>query len=91
MFRSRQKMPIPPAFPARFTIYEPNERGELERKVVDQSEIVLPDVSTTDLADMLAAGIDPRQVNTRILSAGTVVTDLSVEKVDENTNPEEGE
>lgn len=92
MFRSRQKIPFAPAFLAFQRIDSLNERGEIETKVVDMSKVVLPDVETTDISSLLAAGIDPKQVNTRILGAGSVVIDLSPEpEKEDEPQPSEGE
>lgn len=85
MFRARQKMQPAAAFPVVFATYETNESGQTVRKEVDQSEVELPDSSTTDISSLLAAGIEPRRVNTRILSARSVVTDLSVEPQEPET------
>ena len=65
MFRARQRMVSAAAFPVVFPVYETNESGETIRKEVNQSEVELPDCSTTDISNLLAAGIEPRQSLTR--------------------------
>lgn len=79
MFRARQKMVSAAVFPVVFPVYETNESGQTIRKEVNQSEVVLPDCSTTDISNLLAAGIEPQRVNTKILAPRDIVTDLSVE------------
>lgn len=90
MFRARQKMQPAAAFPVVFATYETNESGETVRKEVDQSEVELPDPSTTDITSLLAAGIEPKRVDTKILAARDVVTDLSTEP-EEPENKDKGE
>lgn len=79
MFRPRQKMVSAAAFPVVFPVYQTNESGETVRKEINQSEVELPDCSTTDISSLLAAGIEPQRVNTKILAPRDIVTDLSVE------------
>lgn len=90
MFRARQKMVSAAAFPVVFPVYETNESGETVRKEVNQSELELPDCSTTDISNLLAAGIEPKRVNTKILAPREIVTDLSVEPEQPETT-EQGE
>lgn len=90
MFRARQRMVSAAAFPVVFPVYETNESGETIRKEVNQSEVELPDCSTTDISNLLAAGIEPRRVNTKILAPRDIVTDLSVEPEQPETT-EQGE
>lgn len=79
MFRARQKMVCAAAFPVVYPVYKTNESGETIREEVNQSEVELPDCSTADISNLLAAGIEPQRVNTKILAPRDVVTDLSVE------------
>lgn len=76
-FRSRQSLHHPGGSDVVFDVLESNERGFLERKLVNQSQVVLPDVETTELSALLAAGIDPKRVNSRILQSRDITTDLS--------------
>lgn len=43
------------------------ENGAVEIKLVDQSKIPLPDVETTRLSACLAAGVDLKQVPSKVL------------------------
>lgn len=90
MFRARQKMVSAPVFPVVYPVYETNESGETVRKEVNQSEVELPDCSTTDISNLLAAGIEPERVNTKILAPRDIVTDLSVDPEQTKTK-EQGE
>lgn len=91
MFRARQSLPCAAAFPVVFTQLTTDEKGQTIQQEVNQSEVVLPDVETTNLANLLAAGIDPKQVNTRILKGSSIVTDLSIGEEENNNNNEEGD
>lgn len=75
---TRQKIPMPSAFPVITTRYELNEEtGCMEEKVIDASKVVLPDVETTELRSLLDAGVDVKRVNTKVIKGAQVVTDLS--------------
>lgn len=90
MFRSRQKLVSAPVFSVVYPVYETNESGETVRKEVNQSEVELPDCSTTDISSLLAAGVEPQRVNTKILAPRDIVTDMSVEPEQTETT-EQGE
>lgn len=76
-FRSRQSLHRPGGSDVVFDILEANERGLLVRKLVNQSQVVLPDVETTELSALLAAGVDPKRVNSCIIHGRDVITDLA--------------
>lgn len=90
--RARQKLPVNSAFPSLLTVFDVDETGRSTLKVVDQSEVKLPDCETTNLALLMKAGVDIKRVDSRIVAGKSVVTDLSVpgesEKID---TEEEGE
>lgn len=73
-----------------FSRLQRNESGNYQFVDVDDSEVVLPSVETTDIESLMAAGIDPKRVDTRILSSSSVVTDLSAEVETELKVEEEG-
>lgn len=71
-----------------FSRLQRNESGNYQFVDVDDSEVVLPSVDTTDIQSLLDAGIDPKRVDTKIIPSSSVVTDLAAEveteiKVDE--------
>lgn len=89
MFRARQQMMPSASCDVVFERLQANERGELDLVLVNDSQLVLPDVETTDVRALLDAGIDLRQVNTKILAGNQVVTDLSVEQPQDSIQDKE--
>lgn len=63
---------------------EVNEKGLAERKVVDYSMIVLPGVETTDLRACIDAGVNLKEVNSKLFGVREMVTDLSAETETKN-------
>lgn len=88
--RPRQRMILAAAGEPVFTRLQRNERGEYEFKEVNDSKVVLPDCSTTDIQALLEAGIDPKRVDTKILGPSQFVTDLASDdtKTDNSTENE---
>lgn len=84
--RPRQKLFLAAGGEPVFSRLQRNERGEYEFKEVNDSKVVLPDCSTTDIQALLEAGIDPKRVNTKIIPSSDIVTDLSVEETQTNTD-----
>ena len=76
--RPRQRLFLAAGGEPVFLRLQANERGEFEYKEVNDSRVVLPDCSTTDIKALLAAGIDPKRVDTKVLASSDIVTDLSV-------------
>lgn len=87
--RPRQKLFLAAGGQPVFTRLQKNERGEYEFKEVNDSKVVLPDCSTTDIQALLEAGIDPKRVSTKIIPSSDIVTDLSVEE--KTATEEQGE
>ena len=75
-FRARQSLRRPGGADVVFDVLESNERGLLVRKVVNQAQVFLPDVETTELSALLAAGVDPKRVNSRIIQSRDITTNL---------------
>lgn len=95
-FRSRQPLHRPGGADVVFDVLEADERGVLVRKLVDQSQVFLPDVETTELTALLAAGIDPKRVNPRIIQSRNITTNLvdssvSASDDDSQTSNDKGE
>lgn len=95
-FRCRQLLHRPGGADVVFDVLEADERGVLSRKLVNQSKVVLPDVETTELSALLAAGIDPKRVNSRILQSRDITTNLvdssaSVSEDDSQISNDKGE
>ena len=84
MFRPRQNLPVAPAVPAVLPQIEATETGEVVLSYKDQSKFVLPDVSATRLRDLLEAGVDLKQVNSKIFPA----TEVNLEITDVTANNE---
>lgn len=59
-----------------------NENGVFCETFVDACSVVLPSPETTDLGKLIDAGIDLKQINTKILNVGSV--ELPEEKQPEN-------
>lgn len=68
-----------------------NESGHYQFVEVNDSQVVLPAVETTDIQALLEAGIDPKRVDTKIIPSSSVVTDLAAEVVEETKVEEQGE
>ena len=81
---TRQKIPMPMAFPVVMTRYEVNENNQVEEKIIDASKLVLPDVETTDLRALLDAGVDVQRVNTKVIKATQITTDLAPAETETN-------
>lgn len=79
MFPSRQRLKYVPHFSIVLPRLQTNENQETTVIYEDESEGKLPDVSTTRLRDLLDAGVDLKQVNTKLFKPTEVVTDLSIE------------
>lgn len=82
MFRPRQNMPVSPACAAVLPQIEVLETGEVALTYKDQSKFKLPDVSATRLRDLLEAGVDLKQVNSKIFPA----TEINLEITDKTAN-----
>lgn len=54
--------------------------GEVETQFNDQTDMVLPDPELFDLKNQLNAGIQPEEVNSKVMSAKTVNADSVVRK-----------
>lgn len=80
MFRPRQKLFKGLPFPVVLPTVKTNELDEVEIVYEDASKATLPDVSTTRLSDLLAAGVDLKEVNTKILKPSMIVTHIVDEK-----------
>lgn len=87
-FRPRQRIQLAVGGDIVFSRIRQNESGQSERYLQNDSTAVLPDVETTDIKALLAAGIDPKQVNTRIVPSQSVVTDLAPEKTEQLSEEE---
>lgn len=79
MFPKRQRLKFVPHFSIVLPRLQTNENEETTVVYEDESKGKLPDVSTTRLRDLLEAGVDLKQVNTKIFKPTEVVTDLSTE------------
>lgn len=77
MFRPRQKMPVSAGFPAVLPQIDVLENGEVLLSYKDQSKFKLPDVETTRLRDLLEAGVDLKQVNSKIFPALEITTEIT--------------
>lgn len=54
--------------------------GEVETQFNDQSDKLMPDPELFDLKNQLAAGIQPEEVNSKVMSAKSVDADSIVRK-----------
>lgn len=54
--------------------------GEVETQFTDQSDKLLPDPELFDLKNQLNAGIEPEEVNSKVMSAKTIDADTVVRK-----------
>ena len=84
MYHIRQKLNIGTASKVVLPELQTNELGRSCYKMVDQSEVSLPDVETTDLRACLDAGVPLKQVGTKLFSPDSVVVDMSPEPEDNN-------
>lgn len=57
-----------------------NKDGEFVTKLVDQSEVKLPPTEMFDLKNILDAGVDIDEVNSKVMSTRTVNADNVVRK-----------
>lgn len=89
MLRARQPMRYIDFGEIRLPEVQTLENGNAEVRMVDQSENHLPDPFVTDLGDCIKAGVDLKQVNTKILGTQSVTLDTSVK--DESNNDKQGE
>lgn len=86
MFRPRQKLYVSPVFPAVLPEIQSHENGEVSVAYNDESSFKLPDVETTRLRTLLEAGVDLKQVNSKLF--GMTETTLQFDK--EIEQPKEG-
>lgn len=84
--RARQPLSFAGAGLPVLPVLETNENGICSTKYVDFSKVELPSVETTDLRACLDAGVNLKQVNTKILSQSEVITDMSVEQKNDDNN-----
>ena len=54
--------------------------GEVETTFTDQADVVLPDPELFDLKNQLNAGIQPEEVNSKVMSAKSIDADTVVRK-----------
>lgn len=80
MLRARQRLKYIDFGEIRLPEVQVLENGNAEVKMVDQSVSNLPDPSVTDLGACLKAGVDLKQVNSKILGTQSVGIDLSEAK-----------
>lgn len=84
MYHIRQKLNMGTASSVVLPELQTNELGRSCYKMVDQSEVSLPDVETTDLRACLDAGVPLKQVSTKLFSPDSVVVDMSPEPQETN-------
>lgn len=84
--RARQPLPNCGFNPPVLEKIEANEKGLCERKLVDYSKIVLPDVETTDLRACIDAGVNLKEMNSKLFGVREMVTDMSVGSETESNN-----
>lgn len=89
--RARQSLPSCGFNPPVLEKVEANEKGLCERKLVDYSRIVLPGVETTDLRACIDAGVNLKEMNSKLFGMREVVTDLSVDTETKNEGDEANE
>lgn len=77
MFPKRQRIKFVPHFSIVLPRLQTNENEETIVSYEDESKGKLPDVSSTRLRDLLDAGVDLKQVNTKLFKPTEVVTDLT--------------
>lgn len=87
MFRPRQKFFTSNYFPSILPEIKVNENKEYCVDYVNQCSLSLPDVETTCLADLIDAGVNLNQVESKIFPATNVVLHLDD---DTNVPPTEG-
>lgn len=88
MFRPRQKLYVSPVFPAVLPEIKSHENGEVSVAYNDESDFRLPDVETTRLRTLLEAGVDLKQVNSKLfgMTETTLQFDNGIEKPKEGVN-----
>lgn len=88
MFRPRQKLYVSPIFPAILPEIKSHENGEVSVAYNDESEFKLPDVETTRLRSLLEAGVDLKQVNSKLfgMTETTLQFDNGTEQSKEGVN-----
>lgn len=79
MYHIRQKLNIGTASTVVLPELHTNELGRSFYEQVDQANVCLPDVETTDLRACLDAGVPLKQVSTKLFSPDSVVVDMSPE------------
>lgn len=79
MFRARQRLPFCQHFPAILPTIQVHENGKCETYYKDEAEGALPDADTTKLSTLIAAGVDLKQVNTKLMPIQDMVIDTSVD------------
>lgn len=82
MFRPRQKLYTSPVFPAVLPEIKSHENGEVSVSYNDESNFKLPDVETTRLRSLIEAGVDLKQVNSKLfgMTETTLQFDSETEK-----------
>ena len=87
-FPTKQKFKSSTTFPAIERVGAFSETGVYFDKFQNASELKLPDCDSTDLKKLIAAGVDLKQMNTKVINVKSV--NLPEEKqVNENSNPDE--
>lgn len=85
--RPRQPLAFAGAGLPVLTEFEVGENGLVTEKLVDYSQVQLPEVETTDLRACLDAGVNLKEVSSKILSPKEIVVDLA--SAPENVEPSE--
>lgn len=92
MLRARQSLHYIDCGVIRLPEVQTLENGNAEVRMVDQSKSSLPDPSVTDLGDCIKAGVDLRQVPSKILGTQSVTIDTTPAPAPEdNEIPNKGE
>ena len=91
MFRERQKFYLEPTGHVYQDELIENKNGEYVMTSTDLSTLVLPDAENFDLKNMLDAGVDMEEVNSKVLSQKIVNADNVVRKYTKKTENEVNE
>lgn len=93
MLRARQPLHYIDCGIIRLPEVQTLENGNAEVRMVDQSESDLPDPSVTDLGDCIKAGVDLRQVSSKVLGTQSVTIDTTPAPAsdDKETTTKKGE
>lgn len=86
MFRSRQKYRSGKCMQVISFEQQTLETGEIIDKMVDKGKEKLPDYELFDLKDMLKAGIQPEEVNSKIMRDKAVDINKVVRKYTKKTS-----